>query len=291
MAGDWIKMRGNLWDDPRVSALVDATESSEAAVVGGLYWLWATADQHTETGVMPGLTLRQIDRKTGVPGLAEALCRVGWIADHPDGIHILNFEDHNGESAKRRSVDAKRKQGVRKVSAPDADISQTDSGQPRTDLGAREREEKSREEKKETKPLVGAADDASQGAPQGDKPAAAKPGLNDYPDDFEIAWASYPKRPGMNKKESYKAYAARVKAGHDPTLMLAGVQRYAKFCVGTDKVGTEYVKQPATFFGPNEHFNEDWNFVAPVAKGPVGAKHGSLATQNYRAGIAPDGSF
>ena len=66
MAGDRIKVRGNLWDDPRVGAVVDATESTEAAVVGALYWLWSTADQHTEDGFMPGLTLRQIDRKTGV---------------------------------------------------------------------------------------------------------------------------------------------------------------------------------------------------------------------------------
>ena len=79
MAGDWIKMRGNLWDDPRVSKLVDLTGSSEAAVIGALYWLWATADQHTEDGCMPGLNLRQIDRKTGVPGFAAAMVEIGWI--------------------------------------------------------------------------------------------------------------------------------------------------------------------------------------------------------------------
>ena len=92
MAGDWIKMRGNLWDDPRVSALVDATDSSEAAVVGGLYWLWATADQHTEDGTMPGLTVRQIDRKTGLPGFGQALVSIGWLADHPEGVRIVNFD-------------------------------------------------------------------------------------------------------------------------------------------------------------------------------------------------------
>lgn len=48
MAGDWIKMRSNLWDDPRVARICDLTDVGEAAVVGGLYWLWATADQHSE---------------------------------------------------------------------------------------------------------------------------------------------------------------------------------------------------------------------------------------------------
>jgi len=108
MAGDWIKMRGNLWDDPRIGRLVDLTDSSEAAVIGALYWLWATADQHTEDGIMPGLSLRQIDRKTGVKGMGDALVAVGWLADHPEGVRIINFEDHNGASAKKRAQTAKR---------------------------------------------------------------------------------------------------------------------------------------------------------------------------------------
>lgn len=108
MAGDWIKMRGNLWDDPRVTKLVDITDSSEAAVIGALYWLWATADQHSEDGLMPGLSTRGIDRKTGVQGLGEALVSINWIADHPEGIRILRFEDHNGSSAKARLMTAKR---------------------------------------------------------------------------------------------------------------------------------------------------------------------------------------
>lgn len=108
MAGDWIKMRGNLWDDPRVSRLVDETDSSEAAVIGALYWLWATADQHTADGVMPGLTLKGIDRKTGVKGFAQALCDINWLEPLADGVQIVAFEEHNGASAKKRCQTAKR---------------------------------------------------------------------------------------------------------------------------------------------------------------------------------------
>ncbi len=140
MAGDWIKMRSNLWDDPRVARLCDLTDSGEAAVIGGLYWLWSAADQHSTDGVMPGLTLRQIDRKTGVQGLGAALCSVGWLADHPEGARIVNFSDHNGSSAKRRATDAQRKASVRSVSASDADKVQTNDGQNAPNLGARERE-------------------------------------------------------------------------------------------------------------------------------------------------------
>lgn len=150
MAGDWIKMRGNLWDDPRVSKLCDLTDQSEAAIVGALYWLWAAADQHTEDGLMPGLTLRQIDRKTGVQGFGAALCQIGWLEDNPDGVRIVNFEDHNGTSAKRRCTDAQRKANVRNVSASDADKQRTESGQKTQNLGARE--EKRREEVIDTAP-------------------------------------------------------------------------------------------------------------------------------------------
>jgi len=142
MAGDWIKMRGNLWDDPRVGSLVDATDSSEAAVIGGLYWLWATADQHTENGIMPGLTLKQIDRKTGIPGLGDALVAIGWLSEKDGGVFLENFTEHNGASAKRRAADAQRKANSRNLSAPDADNSENSGGQNGTDDGAREREEK-----------------------------------------------------------------------------------------------------------------------------------------------------
>lgn len=108
MAGDWIKVRTNLWDDPRVSRLCDLTGSTEAAVIGALYWLWSAADQHTEDGIMRGLTTGAIDRKTGVKGIGDALCDIGWLADHPEGVRIIHFDEHNGTSAKSRMEVARR---------------------------------------------------------------------------------------------------------------------------------------------------------------------------------------
>lgn len=172
MAGDWIKMRGNLWDDPRIARLCDMTGESEAAVIGGLYWLWATADQHTEDGVMPGLSLRQIDRKTGVKGLGEALVSVGWLADHPEGVRIVNFEEHNGTSAKKRAVTAKRVANYRSGNADSAqetperndDVTQPalqDEHASVTGALAREREEKEKEKRESfSGEVVGAADAA-----------------------------------------------------------------------------------------------------------------------------------
>jgi hypothetical protein len=197
MAGDWIKMRGNLWDDPRVSKLCDLTGCGEAQVIGGLYWLWATADQHTEDGSMPGLTLRQIDRKTGIPGFGAALCdaAVGWLVDDAQGVVIARFEEHNGTSAKRRCTDAQRKANGRTVSASDADKSRTDGG---SDADEKRRiaeleEEKRREEKSKTDPGGSVSEGtagAAPSAPSIPKKVKAEKAPKE-PGPTTAVWASY----------------------------------------------------------------------------------------------------
>lgn len=143
MAGEWIKMRTNLWDDPRVSQVCDLTDASEATVVGGLYWLWSTADEHTETGLLPGLSLTAIDRKSGVKGLGQALVSVGWLEESDEGVTIVHFEEHNGASAKTRAQNAKR-QSKKRCNADVTDIQEIRHAQ--TVTGALPREEKRREE-------------------------------------------------------------------------------------------------------------------------------------------------
>lgn len=143
MAGDWIKMRCNLWDDPRVARLCDLTDCGEAEIVGGLYWLWSAADQHSEDGLMHGLTRKSIDRKTGIQGFGDALEAIGWVSFLDDGARIVRFDEHNGKSAKRRCSES-----VRKMSARHADKSETSAGKTKDEkqhsCAPREREEKSK---------------------------------------------------------------------------------------------------------------------------------------------------
>lgn len=108
MAGEWIKMRTNLWNDPRISQICDITSQAEAAVIGAMYWIWATADEHTQDGFMPGLSCASIDRKTGVQGFANALVTIGWLSANADGVTLERFHEHNGASAKSRAQTAKR---------------------------------------------------------------------------------------------------------------------------------------------------------------------------------------
>lgn len=108
MAGEWIKVRTNLWNDPRISQVCDLTNERKATVIGALYWLWASADEHTETGLMPGLSLKGIDRETNIAGFGTALVIIGWVEDTPQGTILVRFNEHNGASAKNRAQTAKR---------------------------------------------------------------------------------------------------------------------------------------------------------------------------------------
>ncbi|WP_241181485.1 helix-turn-helix domain-containing protein [Klebsiella michiganensis] len=99
-----------------------------------------------------------------------------------------------------------------------------------------------------------------------DASAPARSAKRDYSPEFETAWQDYPKRAGGNSKAAaWKAWKARLKDGVNPEAMLAGVKRYATYARATGSVGTQYVKQAATFFGPDRHFEESWQ--APSAPG------------------------
>lgn len=78
-----------------------------------------------------------------------------------------------------------------------------------------------------------------------------------YTAEFEAAWAMYPARPGMSKAATFKAWTARLKAGATALAMIEGTQAYADYCraEGTE---AQFIKQPATFYGPGEHYAADW---------------------------------
>lgn len=109
----------------------------------------------------------------------------------------------------------------------------------------------------ETKNTIGASADAS---------APARSARQEYSPEFEQAWQEYPKRAGGNSKSAaFKAWKARIREGVTPETMLDGVRRYAAWVRATGNTGTQFVKQAATFFGPDRHFEDFWQ--QPAAPG------------------------
>lgn len=107
----------------------------------------------------------------------------------------------------------------------------------------------------------------------------------EYSEQFEAAWSAYPARPGASKAASWRAWSARLKQGVQAELMIDGVKRYAAWCAATKK-DPEYIKQPATFFGPDDHFRADWSI-----QGTKRPSVGSTAGMNYKDGFGEDGTI
>jgi hypothetical protein len=143
MAGDWIKMRTDLSEDPAVIDMAERLGMEEFAVVGRLHCLWSWADSQSRDGNAIGVTAKWIDRKLQRDGFAEAMVAVKWLAITSNGISLPNFENHNGATAKTRALGTNRQKKKRAA----------DSGHDEVTLMSRDdrdesvtREEKRREE-------------------------------------------------------------------------------------------------------------------------------------------------
>jgi hypothetical protein len=136
MAGDWIKMRADLFTHPKVVRIASALKADKLRTVGGLMSAWCLFDAHSVDGKLEGYTVETLDAHLGWEGFAAQMVAVQWLVADGQSLELPRFDAHNGQSAKRRAQDADRKQAVRKTSASDADKMRT-------------REEKRREEKKE----------------------------------------------------------------------------------------------------------------------------------------------
>lgn len=187
----WIKMRTDLRRHPKVVRMASALNADRYRVIGGLLAVWAVFDEQTEDGFLEGYTPEAMDVEIGWPGFCAAMMAVAWLSfQEQGGLAVPEFDEHNGQSAKRRASDTKRKrderdsaeppQPVRAVSASRADKKTT-----------RGREE---EDKKKHPPTPKGADAA-----------------------FEKFWAAYPKKVG--KDAARKAFGKR-----DPALVGQMVQ-------------------------------------------------------------------
>jgi hypothetical protein len=143
MAGDWIKMRHALLQDPSVFSIGAEVGLDTFGVIGRLLAVWCWADTHTETGLVRGATCPQVDAVAQREGFAVAMQNAGWLRVSERGIEFPAFTRHNGNSAKRRGLDALRKRenrsaprprSVRKMSALQADEKRTRKEKNREEL-------------------------------------------------------------------------------------------------------------------------------------------------------------
>jgi len=114
---NWIKVRTHLISHPHVVRIASALCLPNVHVFGALVHLWAVADSHADGDLLKNMTPAALDRLTETPGLTAELVNVGWVTVKDNGLQLVNYQEHNGASAKRRALDGKRKKVVRIVSA------------------------------------------------------------------------------------------------------------------------------------------------------------------------------
>jgi len=135
---NWIKVQTNLRTSPKLVRISSALNWTPVQSLGAVVTCWMLADEHaTESGLLEGLTFSDLDAMISCPGISEAMAKVGWLKETTKGVQFVNYEEHNGSTAKSRAREQKRKQTSRKC--PDKSGQKADT--------KRTREEKNREEK------------------------------------------------------------------------------------------------------------------------------------------------
>ena len=170
MAGDWIKMRGALLDHPKVIAIAKRLQANNefrhwltpgGATTSGqivspvalrcvttalLMRVWSGAREHgkfvEDDLVLPFSDLADLDEIAGAPGVGEAMAYVEWAIE-TNGVTLPNFKEFNVPmtNAEKQKEYRERKNGVTGPLPYEGNENQSI---------VTTREEKSREELKET---------------------------------------------------------------------------------------------------------------------------------------------
>jgi hypothetical protein len=148
MAGDWLKMRTDLQTHPKVVRILSAmrrhdvgTVTDKFRVIGGLHAVWSVFDTHSTDGKLNGYTPELLDHIIGWDGFSQAMIEVEWLfVDGAQTLVLPEFSEHNGQSAKRRAEDQKRKRNTRKTDAECPHDDMQDCGQIADKLRTRDRD-------------------------------------------------------------------------------------------------------------------------------------------------------
>jgi hypothetical protein len=238
----WIKWEKDLETDPRVlrmarelKRICNASAFNPVTLVcGGLVRLWSYADTHIRDDDTLDLGAHEIDELIGIENFCS-LIPPDWLREIDENtVELPGFQAHNGVEAKKRALTQKRVQEHRKRISVTAALPDQD----------------------QTKTYTKTKEDTSASS----TPARKSVSRETDPEwmlDFKLA---YPERAGdQGWRKAVKSAHARIAEGHTTAEFIEGAKRYSAFCQSTGKTGTEYVKQAATFLGPDKPFLQPWH--------------------------------
>jgi hypothetical protein len=282
----WIRLDTGMKRDPRVWLMADALGRDVGAVVGYIANVLAEFPEHARDGDLSHVPDALLEQWAMWPGKRGVFARV-FLEHLCDGRRVRAWEKHNGTALKaadasrervrafrdRKQAERDRANNGRAADGSNANDAQSrnangnalrngDGNALRNTLTGRDVTGRNVTKDKNEKDN-GVLDAGASHTQRGVRPTGH---AGDEPDGFADAMAAYPRRAGGNPRpKAAHAYRARLREGTPPGEILAGVERYAAYCAATGKLGTEYVQQAATFFGPGRGFAEPWDPPADEA--------------------------
>lgn len=264
----WIKFEKDLLTDPRVlrvaktlsnrfkfTETISDSELFEACndhalpavtlVCGALARLWVLADTHIGSDNVLPLGCDELNDILGIPGFCESLPEDWLVIIDDSHVQLPEFHEHNGTEAKKKAVTQKR-------------VSRWRNKQNEKPL--HRRNGRALPDQDQTKTIT---------------TASATPTRKRVPRETDPSWLldfklAYPERAGdQGWRKAVKAANARLAEGHTVEEFIEGAKRYAAYCAAQGKVGTEFVKQAATFLGPDKPFLETWDIPPPKGSQPA----------------------
>lgn len=175
MAGDWIKMRTDLYRDPKVSVIADGLMAHDSELsryvnqhcqrdmtvtrnvmrnvtVGALVSVWGVMRQRGKRNgddlVCHAVTPLVIDDIAELPGFGAAMALVGWVVQTSEGIVFPRFFDEYNVSPeeKTKSQGAERQRRYRDRKSQQSDVTNDVTRDVTDNVTVTPREEKNREE-------------------------------------------------------------------------------------------------------------------------------------------------
>jgi len=109
----WIKIETHTPDKTEMRHIARICRCSKADAFLAFFRVFVWLDEQTEDGHVAYFTAADADEIGGLKGFGDALQEVRWILFGPTGAVVSNWDRHNGQSAKRRCLDAERSRRLR----------------------------------------------------------------------------------------------------------------------------------------------------------------------------------
>ena len=107
-----------------------------------------------------------------------------------------------------------------------------------------------------------------------------------YPVGFQEFWAAYPRK--KEKVKAFKMWKVAIRQGAEEGELAKAARSYAAECEAKGRA-EDYIKHPATFLGPNDHWRDYLKTETEIAVEAAG--DGKVQCQSCGAVMVPAGSL